>query len=101
MTSGKVWLRRLGVVVLLIGAVVALGFLWRVSPLKGLVTDGRGDRFPGGDGRPPRDRFRGGGGAFSLGNLDDLVQTMFVGVFVLGVVVAIDKVRRRRHPVRP
>ena len=61
----------------------------------------RGGRLPGGDGRPPGDRFRGGGTAFSLGNLDDLVQTMFVGVFVLGVVVAIDKVRRRRRPVRP
>lgn len=100
MISRKVWLRRLGVVVLLICAVVALGFLWRVSPLKGLVSDGHRDRFPGGDGRPPRDRF-GGGGAFSLGNLDDLVQTMVVGVLVLGVVVAIDKVRRRRRPVMP
>ena len=103
MSGRKVWLRRLGVVMLVIGGVVALGFLWRVTPLKSLVLDDHRGRRPGGDGRPPGEGFRGrdGGGAFSLGSIDDLIQTIVVGVVVLGVVVAIDKVRRRRSPIRP
>lgn len=100
MTSRRVWVRRLAMVMLLIGAVVAVGFLWRVSPLKSLVLDDRGGGRPGGDGRPPGDRF-GNNGAFSLGNIDDLLQSALIGVVVLAVVVAIDKVRRRRSPVRP
>ncbi len=100
MTSRRVWVRRLAVVLLLVGVVVALGFLWRVSPLKALVLDDHGGRRPGGDGRPPRDRF-GDSGAFSLSNIDDLLQSALIGVVVLAVVVAIDKVRRRRSPVRP
>lgn len=98
MTTRNVWLRRLGVVLLIIGAVVALGFLWRISPLKSLVLDDHGGHRPDGGNRPPRDRF-GKGGAFSLSNLDDLAQTALVGVVGLVVVVAIDKVRRRRKPV--
>ena len=102
MTGRTRWLQRLAVVLLLIGVVVALGFLWRVSPLKTLVADGRGGRRPGTEGRPPRDGFRGrDDGAFSLGNLDDLAQTVMIGVVVLGIVVVVDRVRRRRRPIRP
>lgn len=101
MTGRKVWMRRLAVVVLLIAVVVALGFLWRVSPLKGLVIDDHHRRGPGGEARPPGEGFRDrdGGGAFRLASLDDLVQTVLVGAGVLGVVVAVDKWRRRRRPV--
>lgn len=101
MSGRKVWMRRLAVVVLLIGVVVALGFLWRVSPLKGLVTDDHRGRGPAGDGRPPGDGFRDrdGGAAFSLSRIDDLLQTVLVGVMVLAAVVAVDKWRRRRRPV--
>lgn len=101
MTARKVWLRRLAVVVVLIGAVVALGFLWRVSPLKSLVIDHHHGHRPGGEEGPPAGGFRNrdGGGAFSLSSIDDLLQTVLVGVAVLGGVVAIDKWRRRRRPV--
>ena len=101
MSAKVVWVRRLGVVMLAIAAVVALGFLWRVTPLKGIVLDDHHGRRPGGDGRPPGDGFRDrdGGGVFSLSHIDDLLQTVLVGVSVLGVVVAVDKWRRRRRPV--
>jgi hypothetical protein len=98
MTTRRVWVRRLLVVMAVIAAVVALGFLWRISPLKSLVIDDHGGHRPGGGDRPPGDRF-GRGGAFSLGNIDDLAQSALIGVVVLAAVVAIDKVRRRRRPV--
>jgi ribose/xylose/arabinose/galactoside ABC-type transport system permease subunit len=88
---------RLVVVVAIIAAIVGLGYLWRGSSAASLVSDGR-DRRPGFDGV---DRFRErGSSVFGLSNIDDLLQTVLIGVVVLGVVVAIDRLRRRRKPIR-
>jgi hypothetical protein len=108
---------RLLVVMAIIGAIVGLGFVWRVSPAAGIVADGGGRdgrRLPPGvsaadapssapaAGTTDGDRFerrdRGSGG-LSLSRADDLVQTMVLGAGVLAVVVLIDRTRRRRRPV--
>ena len=99
------YLRRLAVVCAVIAAVVGLGFLWRVSPAAGLVADGGGPRreLPAGASQPrdgDRHHLRLDGG-LDLNSIDDLGQTVFIGVGVLGVVVAVDRARRRRRPVVP
>ena len=57
-----------------------------------------GGGFGGRDGGPGG---RGNGSAFSLGNIDDLVGTIVIGVGAMGAVILIDKALRRRRPVRP
>ena len=89
---------RLIVVAAVIAALVGVGYLWRASALSSVIADGgrQGrDGFPRADGGP------GGRGstAFSLGNIDDLVGTIVIGVGVLGVVMVIDRTRRRRRPI--
>lgn len=91
---------RLLVVAVVIAAIVGLGYLWRSSSLASIITDGGGDRRPPDGGGDRFDRFR-DSGAFSLGNIDELLQTMFIGVAVLAGVVFIDRARRQRRPVDP
>jgi len=95
------WAVRLLIVVVVIAAIVGLGYLWRASSLASIITDGGREHRPhNGDGGDRFDRFR-NDGAFSLGNIDELVQTVFIGVAVLAGVVIIDRVRRARRPVNP
>ena len=101
MSSTLRYARRLLIAIVVIAAIVGLGYLWRSSSLASVITDGGHDgRGPGGAG-DVRDRLHErGGSAFSLDSIDDLLQTVLVGVLVLGAVVAIDKARRRRKPIR-
>ena len=90
---------RLLVVLAITASVTGVGYLWRSSALASIVADG---------GPGARDGFirdgAGSGGrgatAFSLGNIDDLIGTIVIGVAVLGVVIVIDKARRHRRPIR-
>ena len=102
------YLRRLAVVCVAIAVVVGLGFLWRISPAAGLITDDHGDRrLPGAAPSAPNppqenDRHRSRlNGGFDLGSIDEVVQTMVIGGLVLAIVVAVDRSRRRRRPVVP
>ena len=90
---------RLLVILAVTAALGGLGYLWRSSALASIVADGRPH---GGDGFQRDGGGLGGRGstAFSLGNIDDLVATIVIGVAVLGVVIVIDKARRRRRPIR-
>ncbi|MFN8052618.1 MAG: hypothetical protein U0Q22_14320 [Acidimicrobiales bacterium] len=107
------FLRHLLAVSAIVAVVVGIGFAWKASPAASLVADGRDGRdrpgLPAGAPAPPaavnrtgrfdRDRVeRRGAGGISLSNVDDLVQTMFVGVLVLGGVILVDRARRRRNP---
>ena len=106
MTGRSRYATRLLVVAAIITIVVGLGFVWRVSPVAGIVSNDHGGRegrsVPAGEPvREERDDRRKGGEGFSLGNADELVQTMVIGAGVMGAVVVVDTARRRRKPVRP
>jgi len=98
---------RLLVVVAIIAVVVGLGFVWRVSPAASIVSNDREGRegregrpVPAGAPAPDEERFerrRKGDGGLSLGSVDEVVQTMLIGVGVMAVVVLIDRTRRRRR----
>jgi len=91
-----------------VGLVIGLGFLWSHSGAAGIVADGgdRGGRAPASaptgsvtvpkNRRPPGFDRRGSGGP-SLSNADDLVQTLVVLGALVGGVVTLDVVRRRRR----
>lgn len=77
-----------------------------MSPAASIVSDGdhggHGGRLPSAGATPIGDRFRDrGSGGLSLSSIDDLVQTIVIGVAVMGIVVVIDRVRRHRTPIRP
>lgn len=99
--------RRLLVVLAVTAAIIGLGFVWRSSSAASIITDGgRPDRRelegqppPDGTNRPERRDRR--GGAAGLSSIDELGSTMLIGAAVLGVVVAVDTVRRRRNPIVP
>lgn len=92
---------RLLMVAALVAGVVGLGYLWRAnSSLASIIADGGGDRGRAGGGGVGNVR-NGGGAAFSLGNSGDLFTTLGIGIGVLGLVIVVDKIRRRRRPVRP
>jgi len=96
--------RRLVVVAAVVAAIVGLGFLWKHSPAASLVADDRsgGDRVARAGARPRDEGFRGNDhSGMSLSNIDELVQTVVIGVGILGAVVVVDRVRRTRKPIRP
>lgn len=97
--------RRLLVVLAVTAVIIGLGFVWRSSSAASIVTDGgrpdrreiEGQPTPDGNTQPEsRDRR---GGAAGLASIDELGSTMLIGIAVLGVVVAVDTVRRRRNPI--
>lgn len=98
-------LRHLLAVALVVGAVVALGFVWSASGAASIVADGGGGRFapaggsPGSTAEPRVSDLRGGGG-FALAHVDDLVQTLLILGLITVTVVVIDKARRRYRPSR-
>ena len=96
----KRYLRRLAVVAVIIALIIGLGYLWRSSPAASLVSDSgrRGQQSVEGPLALPVGED-GRGGAAGLSSLDDLGATILIGVGALGVVVFIDTLRRRRHPV--
>lgn len=100
MSRGRRYAVRVLVVLAICGVLVGVMYLWRSTSLSSLVTDGRGgDRRPPGGGTFDRDRRRpGDGAAFSLSNVQDLVQTIAIGVGVLATVVVFDRVRRASRP---
>jgi hypothetical protein len=89
-----------------VGLIVALGFVWSWSGAASLMTDGRGDHDraavtvdqTGASSAPESRRFdeRRGDGGMSLSNAGDLAQTLLVEGVIIGGVIAIDRVRRRR-----
>jgi ABC-type nitrate/sulfonate/bicarbonate transport system permease component len=68
---------------IVVGLVVALGFVWSTSGAASVVADDGGGR-------------RGAGG-FSLSDVSDLVQTLIILALITAVVVTIDRTRRRRR----
>lgn len=108
MNGRRRYAARLLVIVAIIAVVVGLGFVWRVSPAASIVSNDREGRerrpVPAGAPAPDEERFerrRKGDGGLSLGSVDEVVQTMLIGVGVMAVVVLIDRTRRRRRPIRP
>jgi len=96
----KRYLLRLLVVLAVTAAIIGLGYLWRSSPAASLVSDSGHHGPPSVEGPlalPVGEDGR--GGAAGLSSLDDLGATILIGVGVLGVVVFIDTLRRRRNPV--
>ena len=71
---------------IVVGLVVALGFVWSTSGAASVVADDRGRRL---DQR--------GAGGFSLSNVSDLVQTLIILALITAAVVTVDRTRRRRR----
>ena len=98
--------RQLAVVIVVIGAFVAVGYAWKHSPAAGLVTDHRGDRqrSDGSSGPAPVrlapvDQRIGGRGnhGLSVSNVGDLIQSLLITVLVVAGVVFFDRARRPRQ----
>ena len=91
---------RLLVVLAVTAAIIGLGYLWRSTSAASWVSDAghHGDQGAGNSLALPAGGDRRGGAA-GLSSLDDLGSTILIGVGVLGVVVFIDTLRRRRNPV--
>src|SRR4051812_9284437 len=97
------------VVFVVIGAFVAIGYVWKASPAASVVTDNHGQRQPSAGSFTPPDQGGPPGagpdqrdtpdGGFSVSNVGDLVQTLSIQGAVLAGVVVVDGVRRRRRRV--
>ena len=96
------FLRHLLAVCVAVALVVGLGYLWSHTGAASLVADGGRDRrIPatvkaGQVFQPGRLEQRGAHG-LSLSNIGDVIQTLVILGLILGAVVTVDKVRRRRR----
>ncbi len=98
-------LRHFLAVSLVIGLVVALGFVWSKSGAASIVADDRGGGLsspvePGTSSAVVRQFDQRGAGGFSLSNISDLAQTLVVLTGITAAVVVIDRARRRHQPAR-
>lgn len=101
--------RQFVVVLVVIGAFVAVGYAWKHSPAASIVTDRRGDRrFSQPSSVPAPDRLgsvdqrigtRGNHG-LSVSNVGDLIQSVMIQGLVVAGVVLIDRARRLQRRAR-
>jgi hypothetical protein len=99
-------LRHFLAVSIVIGLVVAVGFVWSTSDAASIVADdnGGGSRpSPAQPGTSPaarRELDQRGASGFSLSNISDLAQTLLILTLITAAVVVIDGTRRRYRPRR-
>lgn len=67
----------------------------------GDTDDDRPDHDDGPEGHDERERRRNGSGGFALSSIDDFGQTLVTMAVIGGIVIALDKARRRRSRQRP